>query len=448
MSSVLAHHAYAPSRAATLSRAGYAFIAVLLIIVLEGAVRKWVVSSASLPLILMRDLIAIYLIFHAWSNGSLRRQGNVTRVLLAWSCLVIAWGLLQIVAGESSPVVLLIGLRFWLLYIWFGVAAAASMNEADYRAAVKVAVGLLLLLGPLAVVQHFAPPGARINTQVDGDEEGVFIAIAGVVRTTGTFSFTLGYATFLAVVAPLVFGILAARKRTRMQWIFAIATFGLFIIGSVVSGSRTAVIYSGLMLATYFAGRLWLSKGKAKIRAAFAVFIGAGLVAILLIAFSGALEVTGQRFEQASEAEDFWQRVLTIFFGEPYTYSMITWLGAGLGLGSNLATYVRTGGAEVFALAEVEASRILLEGGLLGYAFTALKVVVIGMGVGKSVLLAYKLRSVFPILVWMTVSLAILTWSAVGQITAHGFLGVMLAFGLLVFRHPRVEFFPPRSSPA
>jgi hypothetical protein len=448
MNTSVAHGSYALSKPASLSRAGYAFIAVLLIIVLEGAVRKWVVSSASLPLILSRDLIAIYLIFHAWSNGSLRRQGRITTVLLAWSCLVVAWGMLQLIGGESSPVVLLIGLRFWLLYIWFGVAAAASMNEKDYRAAVLVAVGLLLVLGPLAVVQHFAPPGARINTQVEGDEEGVFIAIAGVVRTTGTFSFTLGYATYLAVVAPLVFGVVGARKRTQLQSLFVLAVFGFFIVGSVVSGSRTAVIYSGLMLAAYFAGRLWLSKGKAKIRAALAVFVGAVMVAILLFAFSGALEVTGQRFEQASEAEDFWQRVLTIFFGEPYTYSMITWLGAGLGLGSNLATYVRTGGAEVFALAEVEASRILLEGGLLGYAFTALKVVVIGLGIGKSVLLAYKLRSVYPILVWMTVSLAILTWSAVGQITAHGFLGVMLAFGLLVFRHPRIDFFPPRSSTA
>jgi hypothetical protein len=450
MSTSLAPYPYALSRRASLSRAGYLFIAVFLIVVFEGAARKWAVSSATLPLILLRDLLAIWLIAYAWSHGHFKRQKGVTTVLLAWSSLVVVWGLLQLVGGESSPIVLLVGLRFWLLYIWFGVAAAASMNEADYRASVLVGVGLLLLLGPLSVLQHYSPPGARINSQVDGDAEGegVFIAIAGVVRTTGTFSFTLGFTTFLALVAPLVFAVVGARKRTQRQVLFVTAVFAFFVIGSLLSGSRTAVIYSSLMLLTYFAGRFWLSRGKGKVRATVAIVVGAMLVAVLLFAFSGAITVTEQRFEQASEVEDFWTRVLTIFFGEPYTYSMITWLGYGLGLGSNLATYVRTGEATVFALAEVEASRILLEGGLLGYAFTALKVVVIGVGVGKSLRLAYRLRSAYPILLWMTVSFALLTWSAIGQLTAHGLLGVMLAFGLLVFRFPKLDFFPPRSSSA
>lgn len=447
MSTAAAQLPHALSRRASLSRAGYAFIAVFLIVVLEGAVRKWVASGATLPLILVRDLIAIYLIAHAWSSGALRRQKRVTSVLLAWSCLVVAWGLLQLVGGESSPTVLLIGLRFWLLYIWFGVAAAAAMNEADYRAAVLVAATVLFIMAPLSVVQHFSPPGARINAQLEGgDEEGIFVAVAGVVRTTGTFSFTLGYSTFIALVAPLVFALVGARKRTKLQFLFVTAVLGGFVIASVVSGSRAAVIYSGVMLATYFAGRLWLAKGKGKVRAAIAIVFGMMLVGVLLFAFSGAIEVTGQRFEQASEVEDFWERMLHIFIGEPYTYEKITWLGYGLGLGSNLATYVRTGDSTVFALAEVEASRILLEGGLIGYAFTALKLVVLAIGIGKSVRLAYRQRSVYPILLWMTVALAVLTWPAVGQISAHGLLGPMLAFGLLVFRFPNMEFFPPRSA--
>jgi hypothetical protein len=447
MSTTAAQLPRAFSQRATLSRAGYAFIAVLLIVVLEGAVRKWVASGATLPLILVRDLLAIYLIAHAWGSGALRRQKRITSVLLAWTCVVVAWGLLQLVGGESTPTVLLIGLRFWLLYIWFGVAAAAAMNEADYRAAVLVAASILLMMAPLSVVQHFSPPGARINAQLEGgDEEGIFVAVAGVVRTTGTFSFTLGYSTFIALVAPLVFALVGAKKRTKLQFLFVTAVFGSFITASVVSGSRTAVIYSGVMLAAYFGGRLWLAKGKGKFRAAIAIVFGMMLVAVLLYAFSGALEVTGQRFEQASEVEDFWERMLHIFIGEPYTYEKITWLGYGLGLGSNLATYVRTGGSNVFALAEVEASRILLEGGLIGYAFTALKLVVLGVGIGKSVRLAYSQRSVYPILLWMTVTLAILTWPAVGQISAHGLLGPMLAFGLLVFRFPKMEFFPSRSA--
>lgn len=432
-----------PARRTSLSRAGYAFIGVFLLVVFEGAIRKWLISSVTLPLILLRDLLAAYVIFYALSHGHLRRQKGITTLLTIWSCMVVAWGLLQLVGGESSPAVLLIGLRFWLLYIWFAVAAAASMSETDYRAAVLVAVGSLLVMAPLAVVQYLSPPGARVNTQTDGGEDAVFMAIAGVVRTTGTFSFTLGYATFLAMMAPLVFGVMDAKKRTRRQAFFALSALAAFVAASVVSGSRTAVTFSGVMLLAYFVGRLWFARGKAKVRAGVAVVVGVVLVSLLLWAFSGAIGTTTERFEQAAAAESFWGRILTIFVGEPYVYDNLSWLGLGLGLGSNLAGFVRTG-SPAFTIAEVEAGRILLEGGVLGYVFTALKLVVVALGIAKSVRLSYRSRTPFPLLMWLTVSIALLTWPAIGQLSAHGLLGLVLAFGLLLFRHPNAEFFPSR----
>lgn len=443
MNSAAASLPFDQVRRASLSRAGYVFIAVLLIVVLEGAIRKWAVSSATLPLILTRDLLVAYLIMSAWTRGHFRRQPVATAVLLAWSCLVVAWGLLQLIGGESSPTVLLIGLRFWLLYAWFAVAAASSMNEADYRAALLVAVWCLVLMAPLAVLQYLSPPGARINAQTEGDEGAIFTVVAGVVRTTGTFSFTLGYATFLAMAAPLVFAVVGARKRTKAQSLFAMAALGCFVAGSVVSGSRAAVVFSGAMLLAYFLGRLWLARGKARTRAGVAVLLGLMLVAVLLYAFSGALETTSQRFEQAAATEDFQGRLLMNFIGESHVYDSVTWLGQGLGLGSNLAGYVRTG-SPAFTIAEIEAGRILLEGGLIGYAFTALKVVVIVVCIGQSLRLAYRLRSPYPLLMWLTVSFALLTWPAIGQLSAHGLLGLTLAFGLLVFRHPTTDFFPSR----
>ena len=87
------------------------------------------------------------------------------------------------------------------------------MTEADYRAAMRVAVWMpAVCMAPLVVLQHFSPPGARINSQVDSDEDDVFVVIAGVVRTTGTFSFTAGYTTFLALVRAA-----GARGRRRAQ---------------------------------------------------------------------------------------------------------------------------------------------------------------------------------------------------------------------------------------
>jgi hypothetical protein len=360
--------------------------------------------------------------------------------------VVVGWGLLQLVGGQSTPVVFVIGLRFWLLYTWFAVAAAAAMNEADYRAALKAAALVMLLLAPLAVVQHYSPPGARINTQIDGDEETVFVAVVGVVRTTGTFSFTSGYATYLTMVAPLVFGFLAARKRTKFQLLFTLALFAAFAAGALVSGSRTAAITSAGLLAAYLVGRLLFSKARNKVGAAAAVVVIGLLTALFAYVFRDAIGVTQTRFEQAAAAENFTERVLTVLFGEPWVLHLVTWLGYGVGFGSNLATYVRTGSADVFALAEAEGGRILMEGGLLGFAYIGVKYLVLALGVTRSLKISIATNSPYALLVWLTTALAVVSWPALGQLTANALLGLMLAYALLVFRYPRLEIFPPRAS--
>lgn len=435
----------ATRRPAAVSRAGRIFMAVFLIIVFEGAIRKWVASSATVPLILVRDLLAVYLVLHAWRGGHLRRYQKVSVSLLAWTLLVVGWGLMQLVGGESSPAVFVIGLRFWLLYIWFAVAAAATMTETDYRAAVRLVVRTMLIVAPLAVLQHYSPPGALINRQLDGDEENVFVAIAGVVRTTGTFSFTSGYANFLLLVAPLVFGVLDARKRNQRQRLFGLAAFSAFFIGSVVSGSRTAVLSAAAMMAAYLLGRLIFARARDKPAALGAVLVAGVMAAGFLLFFSDAIQVTQQRFEQASSDEDFLERLTSVFIGEPAIYTQASWLGKGIGAGSNLAASLYQGGAN-FALAESETGRIVLEGGLLGFAFMALKLAVLTAGLAYALRQAIVQHAAFPMVLWITTVLSLMTWPAIGQLTANGFLGMVLGFLLLLFRYPSGDFFPTRSS--
>ena len=61
------------------------------------------------------------------------------------------------------------------------------------------------------------------------------------------------------------------------------------------------------------------------------------------------------------------------------TTALLHWLGAGLGKGSNLASYFESG-ERSFALAETESARILLEGGAIGILFIFLKLAVIVVG--------------------------------------------------------------------
>jgi hypothetical protein len=135
-----------------------------------------------------------------------------------------------------------------------------------------------------------------------------------------------------------------------------------------------------------------------------------------------------------------------VLFGEPFVYDVISWIGFGVGYGSNLATYVRTGSADIFALAESEGARILMEGGLLGIAYIAVKYVVLALGTLRSLKVSIGTNSPYPLLVWLTTALAVVSWPALGQLSANALLGIMFAYALLVFRYPRMEIFPPRAS--
>lgn len=435
----------AKSRA--ISGAGRIFIFVFLVVVFEGTARKWISSSLTLPLIATRDILAVGLIFYAWRSGQMRHFKLLTPILTVWSCCFLIWGLIQIILGENSPLVFLIGARFWLLYIWFGCAAAATMTEADYRASVLLAAGLLLILAPLTVLQFYSPPGARINAQVDSDDSNVFLLIAGIVRPTATFSFTAGYTTLLALITPFVFMVVDSNKKSKFQYLIAVAIFVSFAVGSIVSGSRAAVIYSGALFSAYLLGRLLFSNKKTKWRTLFSIIFLLLSISLLLFLFQGAIDATQQRFQDAAAGENFWARLLVIFTGESGVYSKFNWLGYGFGSGSNLAAYAATGHRE-FTLTESEAGRILLEAGLLGYVWTFMKIIAIAYGFTMSWRLAAKRYLIYPLLIWITLALALLTWSSIGQLTSNALLGILIALGIASLKYYNIDLFqePKRSS--
>lgn len=423
------------------STTGRLFISVMLILILEGAIRKWVSDSSTLPLILLRDLLASYVVVHALTHGHFRRQRAVLQIMVVWSACVLGWGLLQLTLGESNFPVLLIGLRFWLLYFWFAVAAAAGMSERDYIAALRVLLALLVLMAPLVVLQRYSPPGAFVNKSLDGDAEDIFVVIAGVVRTTGTFSFTSGFTIFVNACAPFALGAFEARKRTAWHRVLALTVLAALIICTLVSGARASFVYAAGMLGLFLLGNLLFAPMRRKGIALVAAVLVTLLVGTLAFLFQGAVDAIQERFQVAAQSEDFFARTVSIFLGEPGTLERADWLGAGLGIGSNLAQYVQTGGRVVFIYAETEAGRTLIEGGVVGGLFILLKLGVIVGGITLALKRSMQTRAVFPLLVWIAITLALLTWPTIGQLTANGMLAVLLALGMLSLRYPQLRLF-------
>ncbi len=428
-----------------MSRAGKLFIAVLLVVVLEGALRKWVSGSLTLPLVLLRDLLAIYTVWYALRTGALNFRRLPAQLLLVWSGILILWGFVQLIINQFSPAILVIGLRFWLLYFWFGYAAAVSMTLEDYRRSLWVMLALLILMMPLVVLQQSSPPFAFINTQIDTDVRDIFVVVTGVVRPTGTFSFTLGFTTFLAMAVSAIFCYrLLSRRAGRARLVFVLAFIAL-LVGTILSGSRAAVLFYLGLLGVALLGSLWFSRGVGKVYAAMGVVVTVAVMVGAAVLFSDALVATQERFENASQTEDLGDRIVAMLIGEPETYNQITWLGAGLGKGSNLASYFESG-ERSFMLAETESARILLEGGAIGVLFILLKLAVIVVGMWAAWRAALRIRSSAPLLVWLTLAVALTTWSTIGQLTVNAATGLLLAQALLALRYlPLAQ--PARSQP-
>ena len=431
----IAHEQTAPAarRTQAVRLTATAFIGMLMLATFEGAIRKWISPAFTLPLVAIRDLLAIGVIALALRDGPLLRRSGITLTLMAWSALVIGWGLLQVVFANAGLLVFLVGVRFWLLYVWFGVAAGLMLDAEGFRRVLKASLYLVIVMTPLAVVQHFAPPFSFINKQIGSDVDKVFLVAEGVVRVTGTFSFTLGFATLLAVLLPAtMLGVLEYR-RLKLSGLLALAALVAMLVCTAVSGSRAALVFFAVMAVFAVIIGLYAYRGVAKSRSVVFAVIGFFAVLGVVTALPSVVTTMQERIAAASQSGSVQGRIAVIFLGDADSGSHFTWLGAGIGAGSNLGSFLQTG-QRGFTFGEAETGRNIVEGGLLGDAYVLLKLGVTIVGLLAATLATRRTRSCFPLLTWIGLAVAIITWESTLQLTVQAMLGIFLAMGVFSLR--------------
>jgi O-antigen ligase len=288
-------------------------------------------------------------------------------------------------------------------------------------------------MAPLAIVQFFLPASAFLNKELVGDDEGVFLVTADIVRTTGTFSFALGYSIFLAVASPFVLSLLTPGNRLRGGKWKSIAIVLVLAFATIVSGSRSALVMFGLLFLAYIFISIRYSKVSQK---GSTVFLLAGVLLLLSVVpyiFSEAMDALLERFETAAEIEDFSQRMVTILFGEQDVYERFKLIGHGIGAGNNFANSTASNGV-VFLLEETESARTVLEGGLVGIVFIGIKLLVIIIGLRHSRRIAKSSSNMLPLLLWFSLAIGLLTWPIIGQLTANVLGYLLLGLGIASLR--------------
>jgi hypothetical protein len=394
------------------------------LLLVEGALRKWVVPTLSNPLLVIRD--PVVLLIYAFSIRARVFPKNawvISLVITAMFCVLTSYISLWMYV---PPVILTaicgygVHANFFHLPLIFVMASVLRFEDVK-----RIGWWTLLILIPmtaLMVVQFRSAPDAFVNLTAGGEGEMMMSAL-GKVRTAGPFSFVVGVAAYFSLATGfLVWAIL--RSGTYKTWLLAAAGAAL-IIGVAISGSRLVVgacvvVVASLALVVFVRPDVINRFGQ--------VLLGVvvlGFVVSRTPIFREGVNVLSTRMNEVAEATDqgvtegLISRVLAGFEDGMYIYTKAPLFGYGLGIGTNAGAKFLTGQA-MFLLSEGEWSRIFLESGpILGLAYVMWRLLLVAK-VGWSCVKCVRLGNLLPLLTFASAFMALIN-GQFGQPTTLGF---------------------------
>ncbi|MEA2602398.1 MAG: hypothetical protein QOF89_3390 [Acidobacteriota bacterium] len=362
----------------------------LILLVAEGALRKWVFPGAQDLIYFAKDVffLGAYAGFlRDRAAGRIRYHPPAMPVLYFALGMAAVIGVLEIFNPNLPNLLVgILGFKAYFLYVpLLFVVPAVFESDADFYRFLRRYVLIAIPVGVLAISQFFSPSTSVLNTYAWNTTDYQFIATFGTstyVRVTGTFSFITGYTSYLLATAILILTVLGASGWRFRGNLLIFTTFGMTLLGMFMSGSRGPVAMLTLISPLYW----WLAvarEGRAGVVFGRAL-LGLGLVAAFLAYFGG--DAMGAFYGRATHSTDLQSR-----FSSPLQSPFLLLpdagpLGLGIGATHQTAAAVTPGIPPYSWLhgltAEVETGRIMVELGAVGFLaiyFTRLLLVAIAL---------------------------------------------------------------------
>ncbi len=413
----------------------------IFLLVIEGALRKWIVPQLSNPLLLVRDPIVLVVYLLALRAGVWPR--NVFMYFLAPIAL-LSWLVAFLVLQPYVPItrVLIVtafGFRSNFLHLPLIFIFASVFDVEDVK---KIGWWILLGMIPMGLVmalQFHDSPDSFINRTVGLGEGEQITAGGGKIRPPGTFSFISGPIYYVALSSAFaIYGALS--RATYRNWLLVSGALSI-LLAIVVSGSRSLVV-SVLLVVLSLAIVLVLRPEAVNRfgRTLFALVVAAYLITRIPIVQEG-MNILSDRFTESAEVEEttitrgLIERTLGGFTEGLRDISRFPLAGYGLGIGTNVGSRMLVGSVQ-FLLAENEWTRVLFESGpILGLAFLLWRTAVV-CWLGWLSLRALGRAEILPLLLF-SAGFIILLNGQLGQPTSLGFAVVLSGLCLASMR-PRV----------
>jgi|SRR6185312_11093753 len=334
------------------------------VLILEGAVRKWVLPQYGTELFVVKDLVLLAASVTYFLG---RYHPARTRDLWVWALWV---GVVCALALATGPTIeTLVGLRYYLAPLPILLIVPALLRDVrDLDLFARWAVRISFPIGVLAILQYYSPVDSVLNTYAWGNEGGIatfgvesadFESVVDHARVTGTFSYISTFAAFLTATWILAW-LSLLHSRSRRAAILAGLSIVLTFVNMGMNGSRSLLAFAvvtGVPLLLVFFSRHGLMRSRGFIvTACVGVAIAMGAAAIIKPA-----ELTFER----GDAREGVDRAFNVLSMPIATLQDSGWLGEGLG--STFGGYEALGLAGVQGFDEIHVDRIGLELGLVGY---------------------------------------------------------------------------------
>jgi hypothetical protein len=408
-----------------------------LLLIFEGALRKWILPQLATPLLLVRDPISVFIIWEAYRTHKWPKQWSAATGILAAGLLGLC--IVQLVVTDNPWFAALYGLRSYLLPFPVAFIMGANLDEEDLRKFGNWTLWLLFPITALEVMQYNSSPSSIWNK---GAAEGAMQLgyVAEHVRASATFSYVMGPMFYTPLAAAFIFYGMANPKFAKKGLLWAAAA--ALVLSIPVIGSRTVVYeLAALLLCVGIASLFGVSQFKRSLQIIAILLIGFALVSQLPV-FSSATSSLVERLAESSNVEGNAEQSLVLRVFHPITKTLSdsiadnNLLGIGMGHGANAVTKLLTGSINFLAGEEAFPRAVLEFGWPCGLAFMLFRFL---LAMTIAILALAQVREHRP-LAWLLVPMTFhaVALGGIDQPTVQGFMVIGIGFSLAAMRRPPI----------
>ena len=335
--------------------------AYFLLLLFEGALRKWFLPGLSQGLLIVRDPIVIWIYYLCYAQGVFPLNNKYLQKCFLWVALAVA---LSILINQAHPATIAYGARTNLLHFPLIFIMARVLTWKDVMDFGKA---FLILAGPMTwvVAQQFQADAEDIINTAAGGVGSQLETSGGKVRASGTFTFVSGIVFYYCfTVAFVIYGFLV--KDSFPKWMIYLGTSAT-LLAMVTAGSRSVIAECLQVIGCIAFLAYYRPSEFGKIATSVFALSTLGLLLYSQIdLFKEGLDFLSLRFEEAANVEgnpiEAYLKRYTDIIAAPYHYSLFTSF-FGNGLGSATRAGAALGGG--YGGAEISWSRPILENGFI-----------------------------------------------------------------------------------